>query len=207
MIVNARTVKTLQSTFVDSDLYTALLQEALVFTMNLWATALVLPTLLQEIKTTATGSHWSRLGYCRPQPTDPKRSRSDRQPHAGYHPRPGHQGRYKEGHFQIVHEGHCSRLRDIERFIPVSIKTPINPVEDVPKILLSAMAFASEENPSTLSLMVPLLFHGLDEKLINTKRHVAAVTANVASSLALQSPPDLSFPSSPQFGRNRDLHR
>lgn len=69
MIINARTVKTLESTFVDSDLYTALLPEAfatkipgchrsveaLVFTMNLWATALVLPTLLQEIKTTANG--------------------------------------------------------------------------------------------------------------------------------------------------------
>ena len=31
------------------------------------------------------------------------------------------------------------------------------PVEDIPKILLSAMTFSSEVDPSTLSLMVPLL--------------------------------------------------
>ena len=44
----------------------------------------------------------------------------------------GHQGRCEEGHLQIAHEGHCLRLQDIERFIPVSVKTRRGHSQDPP---------------------------------------------------------------------------
>lgn len=65
--------------------------------------------------------------------------------------------------------------KDIERFIPALINALINPVEEVPKTiqLLSATTFVSEVDAPTLSLMVPLLSRGLNEKLTATKRKVA----------------------------------
>jgi len=65
--------------------------------------------------------------------------------------------------------------KDIERFIPALINALINPVEEVPKTiqLLSATTFVSEVDAATLSLMVPLLSRGLNEKLTAIKRKVA----------------------------------
>ena len=65
--------------------------------------------------------------------------------------------------------------KDIERFIPALISALINPVEEVPSTiqLLSATTFVSEVDAPTLSLMVPLLARGLNEKLTATKRKVA----------------------------------
>jgi elongation factor 3 len=65
--------------------------------------------------------------------------------------------------------------KDIERFIPALISSLINPVEEVPKTiqLLSATTFVSEVDSATLALMVPLLSRGLNEKLTATKRKVA----------------------------------
>lgn len=65
--------------------------------------------------------------------------------------------------------------KDIERFIPALINALINPVEEVPKTiqLLSATTFVSEVDSPTLSLMVPLLARGINEKLTATKRKVA----------------------------------
>ena len=59
--------------------------------------------------------------------------------------------------------------------LPALIKALINPVEEVPKTitLLSATTFVSEVDSPTLSLMVPLLARGLNEKLTATKRKVA----------------------------------
>ncbi|KIJ44121.1 hypothetical protein M422DRAFT_168712 [Sphaerobolus stellatus SS14] len=72
--------------------------------------------------------------------------------------------------------------KDIERFIPALINALINPVEEVPKTiqLLSATTFVSEVDSPTLSLMVPLLARGLNEKLTSTKRKVAVITDNMA---------------------------
>jgi elongation factor 3 len=62
------------------------------------------------------------------------------------------------------------------------IKALINPVEEVPKTLdlLSATTFVSEVDSATLSLMVPLLSRGLNEKLTAIKRRVAVITDNMA---------------------------
>jgi len=72
--------------------------------------------------------------------------------------------------------------KDIERFIPALISALINPVEEVPSTiqLLSATTFVSEVDAPTLSLMVPLLSRGLNEKLTATKRKVAVITDNMA---------------------------
>ncbi|KAJ3530309.1 hypothetical protein NM688_g7729 [Phlebia brevispora] len=72
--------------------------------------------------------------------------------------------------------------KDIERFIPALIDSLINPVEKVvPTIgLLSATTFVSEVDSPTLSLMVPLLSRGLTEKLTATKRKVAVIVDNMA---------------------------
>ncbi|GJJ12174.1 hypothetical protein Clacol_006415 [Clathrus columnatus] len=72
--------------------------------------------------------------------------------------------------------------KDIEKFIPALINALINPVEEVPKTiqLLSATTFVSEVDAPTLSLMVPLLARGLNEKLTAIKRKVAVITDNMA---------------------------
>ena len=72
--------------------------------------------------------------------------------------------------------------KDIERFIPTLIKALINPVGEVHKTLdlLLATTFVSEVDSAGLSLMVPLLSRGLNEKLTATKRRVAAITDNMA---------------------------
>ncbi|CAE6439228.1 unnamed protein product [Rhizoctonia solani] len=72
--------------------------------------------------------------------------------------------------------------KDIEKFIPALINALINPVEEVPKTiqLLSATTFVSEVDAPTLSLMVPLLSRGLNERLTATKRKVAVIIDNMS---------------------------
>ncbi|KAI6100484.1 polyketide synthetase [Pisolithus croceorrhizus] len=72
--------------------------------------------------------------------------------------------------------------KDIERFIPALINSLINPVEEVPNTiqLLSATTFVSEVDSATLSLMVPLLSRGINEKLTATKRKVAVIVDNMS---------------------------
>jgi elongation factor 3 len=75
----------------------------------------------------------------------------------------------------------CSN-KDIDRFIPALISALINPVEEVPKTiqLLSATTFVSEVDAPTLSLLVPLLSRGLNERPTATKRKVAVIIDNMA---------------------------
>ncbi|KAG0143678.1 hypothetical protein CROQUDRAFT_96004 [Cronartium quercuum f. sp. fusiforme G11] len=72
--------------------------------------------------------------------------------------------------------------KDIEKFIPALISALINPVEEVPKCiqLLAATTFVSEVDAPTLSLMVPLLTRGCNERPTPTKRKVAVITDNMA---------------------------
>lgn len=68
------------------------------------------------------------------------------------------------------------------RFIPALISALINPEKEVPTTiqLLSATTFVSEVDSQTLSLMVPLLSRGLNEKLTATKRKVAVIIDNMS---------------------------
>nr|ANN11961.1 elongation factor 3 [Puccinia helianthi] len=72
--------------------------------------------------------------------------------------------------------------KDIDKFIPALISALINPVEEVPKCiqLLAATTFVSEVDAPTLSLMVPLLTRGCNERPTATKRKVAVITDNMA---------------------------
>ncbi|GAA93405.1 uncharacterized protein L969DRAFT_96069 [Mixia osmundae IAM 14324] len=72
--------------------------------------------------------------------------------------------------------------KDIEKFIPALIKCLINPVEEVPKTvqLLGATTFVSEVDSATLSLMAGLLVRGLDERPTATKRKVAVIIDNMS---------------------------
>jgi elongation factor 3 len=72
--------------------------------------------------------------------------------------------------------------KDIERFIPALIKSLENPVEETVKTiaLLAATTFVSEVDSPTLSLMVPLLSRGLDERATAVRRKVAVITDNMA---------------------------
>lgn len=72
--------------------------------------------------------------------------------------------------------------KDIVNFIPALRSALINPVEEVPKTiqLLSATTFVSEVDAPTLSLMVPLLSRGLQERPVATKRKCAVIIDNMA---------------------------
>ncbi|KAH9842397.1 P-loop containing nucleoside triphosphate hydrolase protein [Rhodofomes roseus] len=197
-------VKALEPLFIDSGLYAALLEnfadktpaartaaieavKAYVAGMNAWGTALVLPALLHEIKTAGkwqikTGaltilnqlvvSASLQTGRLTPEivpilaeaiwdtKADVKKAAKD----------------------SLEKTTALVSNKDIERFIPALIKALINPVEEVPKTinLLSATTFVSEVDSATLSLMVPLLSRGLNEKPTATKRKVAVIVDNMA---------------------------
>ena len=73
--------------------------------------------------------------------------------------------------------------KDIEHFVPALIKALINLIKEVPKTLdlLSTTTFVSEVDSATLSLMVPLLFRGFNDKLTTTKRCIVVITARPGS--------------------------
>ncbi|OCF31285.1 elongation factor 3 [Kwoniella heveanensis BCC8398] len=72
--------------------------------------------------------------------------------------------------------------KDIEKFIPALIKSLLNPIEEVPKTitLLSATTFVSEVTAPTISLIAPLLIRGLDERPTATKRKVFVIADNMS---------------------------
>ncbi|WRT67620.1 uncharacterized protein IL334_004592 [Kwoniella shivajii] len=72
--------------------------------------------------------------------------------------------------------------KDIEKFIPALIKSLLNPIEEVPKTitLLSATTFVSEVTAPTISLIAPLLIRGLDERPTATKRKVCVIADNMS---------------------------
>lgn len=72
--------------------------------------------------------------------------------------------------------------KDVERFIPALISALINPVEEVPSTiaLLGSTTFVSEVDAPTLSLMAPLLQRGLNERPTATKRKVAVIIDNMS---------------------------
>ncbi|OCF62315.1 elongation factor 3 [Kwoniella mangroviensis CBS 10435] len=72
--------------------------------------------------------------------------------------------------------------KDIEKFIPALIKSLLNPIEEVPKTItvLSATTFVSEVTAPTISLIAPLLIRGLDERPTATKRKVCVIADNMS---------------------------
>jgi len=203
-IVNAGAVKALEPTFIDSGLYAALLEafadkmpavrqaatnavKAFVSKMNPWATALVLPALLNEIKNNGkwqvkTGAIVILNQLVQSAPAQTANLMPDIVPVLAEAIWDTKADVKKAARESLTKATALVSNKDIERFIPALIKALINPVEEVPKTLdlLSATTFVSEVDSATLSLMVPLLARGLNEKLTATKRRVAVITDNMA---------------------------
>ena len=199
-IINAGAVKALEPTFIDSGLYAALLEtfadkmpavrqaatnavKAFVSKMNPWATALVLPALLHEIKNNGkwqvkTGAIVVLNQLVQSAPAQTAKLMSDIVPVLAEAIWDTKADVKKAARESLTKATALVSNKDIERFIPALI----NPVDEVPKTLdlLSATTFVSEVDSATLSLMVPLLSRGLNEKLTATKRRVAVITDNMA---------------------------
>ncbi len=190
-------VKALEPVFIESGIYAALLEtfadkmpavrtaavEAVreyVVAMNPWATALILPALLHEIKTAGkwqikTGSLIILNQLVKSAPTQMAKLMPDIVPVLSEAIWDTKADVKKAARDSLTKATALVSNKDIERFIPALIKALINPVEEVPNTiaLLSATTFVSEVDSPTLSLMVPLLSRGLTEKLTATKRKVA----------------------------------
>ncbi|KAI5824701.1 hypothetical protein K523DRAFT_284565 [Schizophyllum commune Tattone D] len=203
-LIKGGAVKALEPIFVDSGLYNALLEafadktpavrtaavEAVrefVAAMNPWATALVLPALLHEIKTAGkwqvkTGSLVALNQLVASAPAQTAKHTPEIVPVLSEAIWDTKADVKKAARDSLQKVTALVSNKDIERFIPALIKALENPVEEVPKtiMLLSATTFVSEVDSPTLSLMVPLLSRGLSEKLTATKRKVAVIIDNMA---------------------------
>ncbi|KAJ7184481.1 P-loop containing nucleoside triphosphate hydrolase protein [Mycena filopes] len=203
-LVKQGAVKALEPSFIGSGLYAALLEafadkmpavrtgavEAVreyVAAMNPWATALILPALLHEIKTAGkwqikTGSLIALNQLVVSAPTQMARLMPEIVPILADAIWDTKADVKKAARDSLTKATALVSNKDIERFIPALIKALINPVEEVPGTiaLLSATTFVSEVDSPTLSLMVPLLSRGLSEKLTATKRKVAVIVDNMA---------------------------
>jgi elongation factor 3 len=208
-LVKAGACKALEPIFIESGIYSALLEtfadktptartiavEAVreyVAAMNPWATSLILPSLLHAIK---TASKWQvKIGALTAlnqlvvsAPVQTARAMPDIVPILAEAIWDTKADVKKAARDSLTKATALVSNKDIERFIPALIKALINPVEEVPNTiqLLSATTFVSEVDSPTLSLMVPLLSRGLNEKLTATKRKVAVYALlNFLSSLS-----------------------
>ncbi|KAF8061694.1 P-loop containing nucleoside triphosphate hydrolase protein [Lyophyllum atratum] len=204
LIVKSGSVKALEPTFIDSGIYNALLEafadkmpavrtaavEAVreyVAAMNPWATALILPAILHEIKTAGkwqikTGSLIILNQLVVSAPVQMAKLMPEIVPVLAEAIWDTKADVKKAARDSLTKATALVSNKDIERFIPALIKALINPVEEVPGTiaLLSATTFVSEVDSPTLSLMVPLLSRGLSEKLTATKRKVAVIVDNMA---------------------------
>ncbi|KZV66421.1 hypothetical protein PENSPDRAFT_677026 [Peniophora sp. CONT] len=196
-------IKALEPSFVDSGLYSALLEafadktpavrtaavsavKTFVANMNPWAAGLILPALLHEIKTAGkwqikTGSLAVLDQLVKSAPAQIAKLTPEIVPVLAEAIWDTKADVKKAARESLTKATGLVSNKDIEKFIPALINALINPVEEVPKTiqLLSATTFVSEVDSPTLSLMVPLLARGLNEKLTATKRKVALVDSHV----------------------------
>lgn len=159
----------------------------LVQVMNPWAAALVLPTLLEQIRTAGkwqvkTGALGVLNQLIVSAPDQMAKLSPDMIPVLAEAIWDTKADVKKAARESLTKATALVSNKDIEKFIPALINALINPVEEVPRTiqLLSATTFVSEVDAPTLSLMVPLLERGLSERLTATKRKVAVIIDNMA---------------------------
>lgn len=203
-LAGAGATKALEPIFIDSGLYDALIEafadkmpavrnaavEAVrqfAATMNPWATALLLPALLHQLKTAGkwqikTGALVVLNQLVASAPLQTARLMPDIIPVLAEVIWDTKADVKKAARDSLTKACALISNKDIERFIPALINSLINPVEEVPNTiqLLSATTFVSEVDSATLSLMVPLLSRGINEKLTATKRKVAVIVDNMS---------------------------
>ncbi|KAI6123252.1 hypothetical protein EDD16DRAFT_686278 [Pisolithus croceorrhizus] len=131
--------------------------------MNPWATALLLPALLHQIKTAGkwqikTGALVVLNQLVASAPLQTARLMPDIIPVLSEAIWDTKADVKKAARDSLTKACALISNKDIERFIPALINSLINPVEEVPNTiqLLSATTFVSEVDSATLSLMVPL---------------------------------------------------
>lgn len=204
ILAKSGAIKSLEPNFIGSGIYAALLEtfadkmpavrtaaiEAVreyVTVMNPWATALILPALLHEIKNAGkwqikTGALVVLNQLVKSAPVQTARLMPELVPVLAEAIWDTKADVKKAARDSLTKATALVSNKDIERFIPALIKALINPVEEVPNTiaLLSATTFVSEVDSPTLSLMVPLLSRGLNEKLTATKRKVAVIIDNMS---------------------------
>jgi elongation factor 3 len=155
---------------------------SLVQIMTPWATATILPTLLNEIKT--AGKWQVKAGALEildqlvvSAPEQMARLTPEIVPVLAEAIWDTKADVKKAARVSLTKSTNLVSNKDIERFIPALINALINPVEEVPKTiqLLGATTFVSEVDSPTLSLLVPLLSRGLNERPTSTKRKVAVI--------------------------------
>ncbi|KIL68518.1 hypothetical protein M378DRAFT_158319 [Amanita muscaria Koide BX008] len=203
-LIKAGAVKALEPIFVSSGIFAAFLDtfadkmpavrtnavEAVreyIAAMNPWAAAIILPSLLHQIKTAGkwqvkTGALAALDQLVASAPTQTAKLMPDIVPILAEAIWDTKADVKKAARDSLTKATALVSNKDIERFIPALIKALINPVEEVPNTisLLSATTFVSEVDSPTLSLMVPLLSRGLSEKLTATKRKVAVIIDNMS---------------------------
>lgn len=203
-LINNGAVKALEPSFVDSGIYASLIEafadkmpavktaaveavRAYAAAMNPWGAGLLLPALLHEIKTAGkwqikAGSLIVLDQLVKSAPLQLAKLMPDIVPVLADAIWDTKADIKKAARASLEKATALVSNKDIERFIPALIKALINPVEEVPGtiMLLSATTFVSEVDSPTLSLMVPLLSRGLNEKLTATKRKVAVIVDNMA---------------------------
>ncbi|KAK4686258.1 elongation factor 3, partial [Tremellales sp. Uapishka_1] len=161
--------------------------KAIVQSMNGWATFVILPALLNQIRTAGkwqvkTGSLEVLNQLIVSAPEQIGRAMPDVVPVLAEAVWDTKADVKKSAKSTL--EKACALVdnKDIEKFIPALIKSLLNPIEEVPKCitLLSATTFVAEVTAPTISLIAPLLIRGLDERPTATKRKVAVIADNMS---------------------------
>jgi elongation factor 3 len=161
--------------------------KAVVQSMNPWATFVILPALLHQVK---TAGKWQVKTGCLSvidqmvisAPNQMARAMPDLVPVLAEAVWDTKSDVKKMAKATLTKATALVNNKDVEKFIPALIKALLNPIEEVPKtiVLLSATTFVAEVDAPTISLMAPLLIRGLDERPTATKRKVAVITDNMA---------------------------
>jgi len=161
--------------------------KAIVQSMNPWATFVILPALLEQIK---TAGKWQIKAGCLDVLQQLITSAPDQMGRATPDLIPVLAGAVWDTKSDVKKAAKVTlekatalvQNKDIEKFIPALVKCLLNPIEEVPKtiVLLSATTFVSEVTAPTISLIAPLLIRGLDERPTATKRKVAVIADNMS---------------------------
>jgi elongation factor 3 len=161
--------------------------KAIVQSMNGWATFVILPALLEQIKTAGkwqikAGSLDVLQQLITSAPAQIGQAMPDLIPVLAAAVWDTKAEVKKSA--KVTLEKACALVdnKDIEKFVPALIKSLLNPIEEVPKCitLLSATTFVSEVTAPTISLIAPLLIRGLDERPTATKRKVSVIADNMS---------------------------
>lgn len=161
--------------------------KAIVQSMNPWATAVILPALLHQVK---TAGKWQIKTGCldvlqqliTSAPEQMGLAMPDLVPVLAEAVWDTKADVKKAAKATLQKAVALVENKDIEKFIPALVKSLLNPIEEVPKtiVLLSATTFVSEVTAPTISLIAPLLIRGLDERATATKRKVCVIADNMS---------------------------